>query len=78
MEVIVIMFLKNQSRWKAIILDLDGTLLHSDGRISEYTLEMIQECKRRGILVVVATARFWVKAEKYLCEKIFLSDYQPV
>lgn len=60
------MFLKNQSRWKAIILDLDGTLLHSDGRISEYTLEMIQECKRRGILVVVATARFWVKAEKYL------------
>lgn len=66
MEVIVIMFLKNQSRWKAIILDLDGTLLHSDGRISEYTLEMIQECKRRGILVVVATARFWVKAEKYL------------
>lgn len=60
------MFLKNQSRWKAVILDLDGTLLHSDGSISEYTLEMIQECKKRGIYVVVATARFWFKAEKYL------------
>lgn len=65
MEVIVIMFLKNQSRWKAVILDLDGTLLHSDGSISKYTLEMLHECKRRGILVVVATARFCFKAEKY-------------
>lgn len=60
------MFLKNQSRWKAVILDLDGTLLHSDGSISDYTLEILQECKRRDILVVVATARFWFKAEKYL------------
>lgn len=67
------MFLKNQSRWKAVILDLDGTLLHSDGSISEYTLEMLQECKRRGILVVVATARFWFKAEKYL--DIISPDY---
>lgn len=67
------MFLKNQSRWKAVILDLDGTLLHSDGSISEYTLEMLQECKRRGILVVVATARFWFKAEKYL--NIISPDY---
>lgn len=73
MEVIVTMFLKNQSRWKAIILDLDGTLLHSDGSISEYTLEMLHECKRRGILVVVATARFWFKAEKYL--DIISPDY---
>ncbi len=69
----MIMFLKNQSRWKAVIIDLDGTLLHSDGSISEYTLEIIQECKRRGIYVVVATARFWFKAEKYL--DIISPDY---
>ena len=67
------MFSKNHSRWKAVILDLDGTLLHSDGSISEYTLEIIQKCKRRGILVVVATARFWFKAEKYL--DIISPDY---
>lgn len=73
MEVIVLMFLKNQSGWKAVILDLDGTLLHTDGSISEYTLEMLQECKRRGILVVIATARFWFKAEKYL--DIISPDY---
>ena len=67
------MFLKNQSKWRAVVLDLDGTLLHSDGSISEYTLEMLQECKRRGIFIVVATARFWFKAEKYL--EIILPDY---
>ena len=33
MEVIVTMFLKNQSRWKAVILDLDGTLLHASNKI---------------------------------------------
>jgi len=69
----VIMLLENQSSWKAVILDLDGTLLHSDGSISEYTLEILQECKRKGILVVVATARFWFKAEKYL--DIISPDY---
>lgn len=41
------MRVKNQSRWKAIILDLDGTLLHSDGSVSEYTLKTLQECKKR-------------------------------
>lgn len=52
--------------WRAIILDLDGTLLRSDGSVSDYTLEVLKECKRRGILIIVATARFWFKAEKYL------------
>ena len=51
-----------KGRWKAVVLDLDGTLLHSDGSISEYTLKVLQECKRRGMLIVVATARFWSMA----------------
>ena len=59
------MRVENQSKWKAIILDLDGTLLHSDGSVSEYTLKTLQECKKRGIVIAVATARFWFKAEKY-------------
>ncbi len=67
------MFVESKNRWKAVILDLDGTLLHSDGSISEYTFKMLQECKKRGILVVVATARFWFKAEKYL--DTILPDY---
>ena len=51
---------------KAIILDLDGTLLRSDKSISERTLKALEQCKNAGILVIVATARFWFKAEKYL------------
>lgn len=55
-----------KAKAKAIVLDLDGTLLHSDGSISQRTLTVLQECKIRGITIVVATTRFWFKAKKYL------------
>ena len=64
---------EKENLWKAIVLDLDGTLLHSDGSVSEYTLKILRECKNRGIYIVVATARFWFKAEKYL--KLIAPDY---
>lgn len=51
---------------KAIVLDLDGTLLCTDKSISQRTMKVIEQCKNAGILVIVATARFWFKAEKYL------------
>lgn len=63
----------DEKEQKAVILDLDGTLLRSDGSISDYTLEILQACKNKGIIVVVATARFWFKAEKYL--NIIRPDY---
>lgn len=65
--------MENRNRWRAIVLDLDGTLLHSDGSISDYTLEVLGECRRRGIRIIVATARFWFKAEKYL--NMLVPDY---
>lgn len=55
-----------QKRPKAIILDLDGTLLCTDKSVSQRTLKVIEQCKNAGILVIVATARFWFKAKKYL------------
>ncbi len=58
---------------KAIILDLDGTLLRSDKSVSERTLKTLAQCKNAGILVIVATARFWFKAEKYL--ELIKPDY---
>ena len=42
---------------KAIITDLDRTLLHTDKTISEYTLQVLKKCRENGILVMVATAR---------------------
>ena len=58
---------------KAVILDLDGTLLRSDKTVSERTLAVLEECKKKGMIIVVATARFWFKAEPFL--SIIQPDY---
>lgn len=42
---------------KAIIVDLDRTLLHTDKTISEYTLNVLNKCHQNGILIMAATAR---------------------
>lgn len=42
---------------KAIITDLDRTLLHTDKSVSDETVRVLKACKEKGILVVVATAR---------------------
>ncbi len=44
-------------RFSAIVLDIDGTLLNSQGRLSEANLLALRECARRDILLYVATAR---------------------
>lgn len=52
--------------YKLILLDLDGTLLDSRKNISEYTLDVLAQCRRKGMLVGVATARSEVLAERYI------------
>ena len=42
---------------KAIITDLDRTLLRTDKTVSEYTLSILKKCHDRGILLMAATAR---------------------
>lgn len=42
---------------KAIITDLDRTLLRTDKSISEYTYAVLKKCQDRGILLMAATAR---------------------
>ncbi len=42
---------------KAIITDLDRTLLRTDKTVSEYTCAVLQKCHDRGILLMAATAR---------------------
>lgn len=51
---------------KMIVTDLDGTLIRNDKSVSEYTLQVLKECQNRGIPVAIATARFWIGAEKYI------------
>ncbi|MGN0739025.1 MAG: HAD family hydrolase [Treponema sp.] len=42
---------------KLILLDLDETLLHSDKTISDYSAQIFERCRQRGILVGFCTSR---------------------
>src|SRR5688500_16422341 len=43
--------------FRLVATDLDGTLLHSDGTVTAYTREVLEELDRRGIHVVFVTGR---------------------
>lgn len=59
----------NSTNVKAIVVDLDRTLLHTDKTLSAYTVKVLKECKRNGIRIMVATARPLRTAEQY-CDMI--------
>lgn len=42
---------------KAIIMDLDRTLLHTDKTISDYSISILKKCRERGIRIMAASAR---------------------
>ena len=42
---------------KMIVLDLDGTILHDDKSLSDYSKDIIQKCRKKGIKVIFATVR---------------------
>ena len=42
---------------KAVITDLDRTLLHTDKSVSQYTLDILKKCHDHGILIMAASAR---------------------
>lgn len=50
---------------KAIITDLDRTLLRTDKSVSEYTLSILKKCHDCGILVMAASARTMRDIRKY-------------
>ena len=51
---------------KLILTDLDHTLLRQDGSISDETIAVLNECRDKGILLAIATARYWIGAEGYI------------
>ncbi len=57
---------------KIIITDLDKTLLHSDKTISDYTIEIFNQCRAKGIKIAFATARS-ENSCKYIIER-FMPD----
>jgi len=55
--------------YKMVVLDLDGTLLDDEKRISEKNIYMLNELKNMGIEIVIATGRNYYMA-KQLTENI--------
>ncbi|MCR4863312.1 MAG: HAD family hydrolase [Ruminococcus sp.] len=51
---------------KMILTDLDHTLLREDGSISDETLKILSKCREQDILFAIATARYWIGAERYI------------
>lgn len=54
---------------KAIIVDLDRTLLRTDKTLSDDSVSVLQACRQRGIKLMVATARPLREAVQF-CEKV--------
>lgn len=52
--------------YKLILLDLDGTLLRSDKTISDYTLSVLNNCRKKNIKIAVSTARGESNAKSFL------------
>ena len=50
---------------KAVVLDLDGTLLNSDHRISDRNKRVLAELRKKGIKVFLATGRTYTSLYKY-------------
>ncbi|HBB29208.1 MAG TPA: Cof-type HAD-IIB family hydrolase [Clostridiales bacterium] len=58
---------------KMIVTDLDETLLRTDKTISKKTIEILHKCQMYGVVIVIATARFWIGAERYI--NVICPDY---
>lgn len=52
---------------KLVITDMDGTLLHSDKSVSDYTLDVIKRIRQKGIEFTICTGRSYA----------WLGDYVP-
>ena len=42
---------------KAIVTDLDDTLLRYDKTVSQFTIDILTRCREKGIKLIIATAR---------------------
>lgn len=56
----------NTTQWDVLVLDLDGTLLCSEGAVSEQNLHALDNVRALGIEVVVATGRSFAECKHIL------------
>ena len=62
---------ENFSHCRAVIVDLDRTLLHTDKSLSARNLRALKECRKMGLKIMVATARPWRCIQEYREQFLF-------
>ena len=60
-------------KYKLIVFDLDGTLLSDDFILSDITIQSVEELKKMGLRVTVATGRGFFSAKPFL-EKLNITE----
>lgn len=55
---------------KMIAVDLDGTLLNSESKISKENIDAIKKAREHGIEVVVATGEHPLMFKRYLSRQV--------
>ena len=49
--------------YKLVVCDMDGTLLTSQHRISDYTADIIKKIEKKGVKFLIATGRPFLDAK---------------
>lgn len=62
-------------QYKAVFLDMDGTLLDRFGRISEFTKKSILETQKRGVIVAINSGRMPLEIERILSSNALQLPY---
>lgn len=55
-------------KYKMVAIDIDGTLLNSEGKVPEMHKKAIQLAQEKGVYVVLATARYYMQAKDIMDE----------
>lgn len=56
----------NPLKYKIVALDLDGTLLDSNGQISDKHIQIVKMTREAGIHVVLATGRYYMQTTRIM------------
>ena len=59
--------------YQLLALDLDDTLLNRDHRLSQVTVEVINQIKKMGVIVTIATGRMFTSSLPYI-EELKISE----
>lgn len=52
--------------YKLVAIDLDGTLVTDDKKLTNRTIETIKKASEKGVKIMISSARAFYRLEKYI------------